>query len=807
MSPSENLVSAALFFEIVDEVLAAFGRDKLSPSHRAVISVANKDRVLQILAGPGSGKTEAIVWRVLYELLVQRTAAARIIVTTFTRRAATELQVRLVERSDAFILRARSRGIAVDDPQVHNLRVGTIHSLCDSLLAEFDDKHVEDGTEVIDEAEASLRLAKAQHYAIGYSSPPDKKRVINRLLDAQELVALFRAPWETDDRWPSRTMERIIFLNQCIAQHVETWIPRCLAENMRNGIEVVHKRAKLTEDLIKLQVRWEKYLTDHNLLDFATLQKRFWERHDLIRNHFDHIFVDEFQDSNPIQFSIHTGWLQNSLARLTVVGDDDQAIYRFRGSDIECFRGLEPYCSKNRVNYRRETLDINYRSSRNIVSFTEAFRTKTVLKTLSLSKNISAAPSALAGAPVRLLSGPWIELCDVVSREIEISGAGKPQNTEQAVPTTAVLMFSTSERESRDWKSPALALRRGMESKGIRVYNPRNKMAGGKESPVSMLFGLLSYLIDPVSMAPVGAGGRLVEVWASNTEFVKASAAETVPPPFLIGQHHASLQKAFIKSDGGKIGTPAASRSAVLQFADVIRTSLSKLPTGSPGRLTIAGFVARLLAHPLFRNSGFSVELFRQALFTQLLESNIAPTRLTMDSLDQPLEVSLHKGKFVWPDRFWSLLNVFGGYLENHALDDPEIESFEEDAVLMITFHQAKGLEFDRVYVAATGRDPDISPALRTRLFSGESIRYTYSPMPVTTKDQQTLTLALGDREREVYVALTRGRTDLTILHDPVLATNGRLALNPGIEAIYSRIPATVHPLNKKVRIQEMRYG
>src|SRR5262249_7246407 len=148
------------------------------------------------------------------------------------------------------------------------------------------------------------------------------------------------------------------------------------------------------------------------------------------------------------------------------------------------------------------------------------------------------------------------------------------------------------------------------------------------------------------------------------------------------------------------------------------------------------------------------------------MEANIAPTRLTRDSLDQPLEAKLEEGKRVWPNRFWSLLNVFGAYLGNAPLDDPEVESFEEDAVLMLTFHQAKGLEFDHVYVAGTGREPDLGPTLRTKLFSGEVPKYRVDGT-LTTQDKTITKLALADRDREVYVAMTRAKKELTILHDP----------------------------------------
>jgi len=233
--PNPTSVDPDKYFEIVSEVLVASGRAKLSEKgpQRSVIEVRKADRVLQILAGPGSGKTEMLVWRMLFELLVNRTAAGQIVATTFTNRAATELQVRVVERCDEFLKKAEAHGLAISDPQVHNLRVGTIHSLCDELLTEFDSAYLEAGTQLVEEAEAVLRLARTHRFTLGFSNGRPK-RLVNRLLEHPHLVALFRAGWDTSN-WPANMMDRVQFLMALLSQHIETWIPRCSAESIPNN--------------------------------------------------------------------------------------------------------------------------------------------------------------------------------------------------------------------------------------------------------------------------------------------------------------------------------------------------------------------------------------------------------------------------------------------------------------------------------------------------------------------------------------------------------------------------------------------
>ncbi len=795
---SNGLIPAGVFFELVDEVLALVGRAPLDPCgpQRSIIEVRPDDRVLQILAGAGSGKTEMLVWRVLFELMVLGTSANRIVVTTFTRKAATELAVRMVERSDALLEQARKRGLNAADPHVHDLRIGTLHSLCDALLAEFDADHMAAGTQVVDETETRVRLTREHRRALGFTGAPPG-RVVDRLLATDALVALFRAPWD-DGRWPANTFDRIAFLQAVLGQHTETWLPRCGATGTLNGVEAV-SRPGLTADLATLQQRWETYLDEQNILDFATIQRRFHDRQDAVLPHVDHVFVDEFQDTNPVQFAIHLHWLTRLETRLTVVGDDEQALYRFRGSDIACFIGLEERCRRDGIGYRQEKLEENWRSTKRIVGFTAAFRDATVLATVSMPKTIRSPRGAALGDPPRLLQGPWTAVCDHVAAEVDTLGAGRIPDQSVVAASVAVLLFSTSEKESRRGGTPGLDLRRALEARGLRVYNPRNKTAARSGSPVYELAALLSYLIDPVVMAPAGNAGRQIMVWASCNDAAKSRHAPVAAPGFPVGPAHAAIQKGYRGSTAG-IRAPRPEIAALLAYLDQLRSDLvaateaHQSGSGQAPRLTLSGVVARLLSFPEFRAVGFTPSLFREALFTQLLEANVAPTRRSMRSLDQPLAPTRNAaGRIVWPDEMWSFLTVFGTIVQETDLDDIEDDAFAEHAVALLTFHQAKGLEFDHVYVGLTGREPAPHAVLQTMLFSGQNVSYRVDPdgQPLCA-DPAVGQLALADRERELYVAMTRAKQRLTILHDPT-DTRPLTGLNAGLDALFaSATPRTL---------------
>jgi DNA helicase-2/ATP-dependent DNA helicase PcrA len=142
-------------------------------------------------------------------------------------------------------------------------------------------------------------------------------------------------------------------------------------------------------------------------------------------------------------------------------------------------------------------------------------------------------------------------------------------------------------------------------------------------------------------------------------------------------------------------------------------------------------------------------------------------------------------GKIHWPEQYWQMLGAFGQLVEAGGQDDLEVEAFSEGAVAMLTFHQAKGLEFDHVYVAMTGKEPDPCAALATELFSGRTPKYVVVDGTPKTNDKTILALAEADREREVYVAITRPKEKLSILHG--IGDGGwAMDLNNGLAALFA---------------------
>ena len=294
-----------------------------------------------VLAGAGSGKTRVLVHRVAWLVEAEGAAAHSILAVTFTNKAASEMR----GRTEALL---GMPGAA--------LWIGTFHGIAHRLLR-------------LHWREAGL----PQTFQILDSD--DQLRLIKKLLKAQQL---------DETRWVPRDIQ--YFINQ---QKDEGLRPKAL----KDGNDPTRRQ------FIKLYQDYEEACRIAGVVDFAELLLRafeLWRDHPELlahyRRRFRHVLVDEFQDTNAIQYA-WTKLLVGSDGAPFAVGDDDQSIYRWRGARVEnlqTFRNDFPHVTLVR-------LEQNYRSTGNILNAANALIAG---NTGRLGKNLWT--SGAAGDPLRL---------------------------------------------------------------------------------------------------------------------------------------------------------------------------------------------------------------------------------------------------------------------------------------------------------------------------------------------------------------------------------------------------------------------
>jgi DNA helicase-2/ATP-dependent DNA helicase PcrA len=288
--------------------------DSLNDAQREAVSAPS--RSLLVLAGAGSGKTRVLVHRIAWLIKVEHISPHNILAVTFTNKAAKEMRTRV---EDLLKISARS------------MWIGTFHGLAHRLLRQHNkEAKLPDTFQVIDS--------------------DDQLRLIKRLMKAMNI---------DDNRWPPKQV--VWFIN---AQKDE-------------GIRAGHIQA--TDDLYQQQLlviyrAYEDLCNRSGLVDFAEL---LLKAHETLRDNaellafyrarFKYVHVDEFQDTNTVQYA----WLRlltEGQDNLFVVGDDDQSIYGWRGAKIENMYNFQ----KHYPNHQLIRLEQNYRSTGNILKASNA---------------------------------------------------------------------------------------------------------------------------------------------------------------------------------------------------------------------------------------------------------------------------------------------------------------------------------------------------------------------------------------------------------------------------------------------------
>ncbi|MCB1985966.1 MAG: DNA helicase II [Burkholderiales bacterium] len=314
----------------------------LNPQQLEAITLPHQS--VLVLAGAGSGKTRVLTTRIAYLILTGQASPYNILAVTFTNKAAKEMLTRI----DA-MLSVNTRG----------MWIGTFHGLCNRLLrAHYQEAGLPQTFQILDVA--------------------DQFALIKRILKNLSV---------DDKQFPPRQVQ---------------WFINNAKESGLRAANVIADDP-FSRHLLKFYLSYEQQCNQEGVVDFAELLLRSYEllnRNEILRDHyrerFNHILVDEFQDTNRLQYN----WLKllagigtKNAAAVFVVGDDDQSIYAFRGADTSNMRDFECDFGISKI----IRLEQNYRSHGNILDAANALIENNAGR---LGKNLWTAEGR--GEPIRV---------------------------------------------------------------------------------------------------------------------------------------------------------------------------------------------------------------------------------------------------------------------------------------------------------------------------------------------------------------------------------------------------------------------
>ncbi|EGQ9298965.1 DNA helicase II [Vibrio parahaemolyticus] len=315
--------------------------DGLNDKQREAVAASLEN--LLVLAGAGSGKTRVLVHRIAWLMSVEQASPFSIMSVTFTNKAAAEMRGRIEE-----LMMGSASG----------MWNGTFHGICHRILrAHYLDAKLPEDFQIIDS--------------------DDQQRLLKRLIKAQNL---------DEKQWPAR--------------QVAWWINGKKDEGLRpTHIDAYHD--PVTKTYLQLYTAYQEACDRAGLVDFAEILLR---AHELLRDNkfvrehyqarFKHILVDEFQDTNNIQYA----WLRMMAGpecHVMIVGDDDQSIYGWRGAKVE---NIEKF-TREFPSVTTIRLEQNYRSTKTIL---EASNTLIANNTERMGKELWT--EGVVGEPISVYS-------------------------------------------------------------------------------------------------------------------------------------------------------------------------------------------------------------------------------------------------------------------------------------------------------------------------------------------------------------------------------------------------------------------
>ncbi len=652
----------------------------LNPEQRAAVTLPEQSAL--ILAGAGSGKTRVLTTRIAWLISTGQVSPQNILAVTFTNKAAKEMLTRLsamLPPSTALRTGINTRG----------LWIGTFHGLCNRMLrAHYREANLPQTFQILDSA--------------------DQLSAIKRLMKAMNV---------DDEKYPPREVQFFISGNK--------------EEGLRaSGVEAFDP---YTRRKVEIFAEYDAQCQREGVVDFSELLLRCYEllvRNQQLREHyqarFRHILVDEFQDTNKLQYQ----WLKllagvphpnplpageganvsrrddSSTSALFAVGDDDQSIYAFRGANVGNMQQLtRDFHVQNVIK-----LEQNYRSHGNILNAANALIQHNRSR---LGKNLWT--SEHKGEALRVYEAPTdAEEARFIVEEVR-------QLNCEGVRLSEMAVLYRSNAQSR-------VLEHALVSAGVayRVYGGLRFFERQEIKHALAYLRLMQNTDDDNALLRIinfptrGIGARSVEQLQEaarinsggyDTLLAKPAdggssrpaappAPEGSAPPFRGG----TLWDAAARA-GGKVAAFAA-------LIDMLRNTTRNLP------------LPEIMDHVL-QHSG---------LISHYQNETGAKQREAQERLENLNELINAATLFVHENEDDSLT----AFLTHASLEAGEHQAGDsDDALHLMTVHAAKGLEFDAVFI--TGLEEGLFPHQNSKMNDG----------------------GLDEERRLMYVAITRARRRL----------------------------------------------
>jgi len=625
--------------------------EKLNPEQRAAVTLEPQHAL--VLAGAGSGKTRVLTTRMAWLIQTGQASPFGLLAVTFTNKAAREMLARM-----SAILPIDTRG----------LWIGTFHGLCNRML-------------------------RAHHRDAGL---PQSFQILDVTDQLAAIKRLMKANGVDDEKYPPRDVQR--FINGA------------KEEGLRPAdVEAydAHRRR-----LIEIYQLYEAQCQREGVVDFAELLLRAYEllsRNAPVREHyqrrFRHILVDEFQDTNTLQYK----WLRllaGGGAAIFAVGDDDQSIYAFRGANVGNMADFERDYAHGTV----IRLEQNYRSYGHILDSANALIGHNSGR---LGKNLWTDQGE--GEPVRVIEQPsdGMEAQWIVDEIRSLIHEGSDRRE--------IAVLYRSNAQSR-------VIEHAIFSAGI-PYKVYGGLRFFERQEIKHALAYLRLMANPhddtswmrvVNFPTRGIGARTLEQLADAAR-----------------EHDTSLYGAVARV-AGKGGSNLA------QFAQLIHRLIEEtrelpLPEMVEHMLEASGLNAHYKAERegAERLENLNELITAAAVFASEENYDGMPAGQVPDG---DTSSTLMPGVVDAPAVAGDNLTPLAAFLSHAALEAGDNQAQQgQDAVQLMTVHAAKGLEFDAVFI--TGLEEGLFPHENSILEPA----------------------GLEEERRLMYVAITRARQRLYI--------------------------------------------